>query len=381
MNNHLQKGNILVERSESRISSLRNIRNIAIAGMAIICLWLQFLPGCDAEETAAYSEAVYNLIDITYRHASDLTGTNVKEDASAEKRAAAQILKLLDSIDTGNRYRTTLESLYGGEEQSDGSITERERSFWLALYSTGLAAGGYRKTVEGNRVILCDADSINGIAATIKQILGERAGNISPGMEAQDLWDAVCKLSLQTNDETGGEKTVEDIRTGAFMPVIGDQVFFAITFDPGEKNASAESFEKTLYGIAPGSSVTLQWCGIVVDVDDTGIARAIFGNVDLSGLGMIGNSDHPSSEGTGSVTITTRFCHNKVDVAAVKRAVAAKTITRGELTIDIPDLDTERSNMNIPVGSGGFPSVINDLEGPPDDGATAPVKIEIAQAW
>lgn len=357
---------------------------------------------CYADSNFSQGRDTYDdLIEIT--HGYSVESTNLEENAynDVTNRTIAMILNTALSMNSENIYRLALESIYGGTDRSVENVMENAKNVWRALGSIMVVQNtGFKKeTDESNNTVYEDRDSVNNVVNTLKRVLGDRASNLSPGMSVEGLWDEVCAMSQQQFGDKGGEFAWEESVAGGGDRTIGvgDQVFFAITAHLGSKEIHAsyeDHYRKWIHGeragetellprkylndenkrsftVCPGSSVTLMWAGLVVDVDaETGSVRAACGNVDLSGLGTMGRTvlydangnaldtgttgqAVPGSKGTVKldsksaadpewyITITTKFCHNMIDYNSLRQSMYSSYTLPNGLMLDIDPDDPE----------------------------------------
>lgn len=355
----------------------------------------------------------YNdLIEITHGYSMESADLDETAYNDVTNRTIAMILNTALSMNNENIYRLALESIYGGTDRSVENLMENAKNIWRALGSIMVVQNsGFSSTIDsGNNTVYQDRDSVNNVAYALKRVLGDRANNLSPGMTVEELWDEVCAMSRQQFGSDGGEFSWDDSIAGGGDRTIsvGDQVFFAITAHMGAKEVHAsyeDHYRVWIHGeragetellprkylnnenrrsftVCGGSSVTLMWAGLVVDVDaETGSVRAACGNVDLSGLGTMGRTVHydsngnaldtgttaqpvPGSKGTVKldakssadpewyITITTKFCHNLIDYNAVRTAMYSSYVLPNGMMLD---LDPDDPNLvDHLVSDGGL---------------------------
>lgn len=345
-----------------------------------------------------------NLLDMGSTYSEEMIGTTESQYQDYINQTVSLIREMAYAMNENQVYRIALEAGYGDE----GTVLNQmanAKSVWKLIGTTGVRtiAGDVSFTGDMESVYrrsIYDSDSMNAVAIGIRKILGERAGNIGLGSSPEDIWNTVCGLSKQDFGENGGEQAFDPaLGDDNYVPSVGDIVLFSMTaslagkshegsytiYDTyylmGGSDSSGKIYDgKESYTLTPGSSVTLTWIGIVTDVDASGLASAVCGNVHLSGLGSIGHMDlatgaNPdfgfegshggetlasglsgsySAPGTvkldpvgdndpvWSLSITTKYCHNKIDMEALKRSFYAsfRTVDGGYFEVDPnrPDL-------------------------------------------
>ena len=374
------------------------IKSLEIVFVFILCI-VSVLPVSAYAETSFSDtkDSFDDLIEISSGYSVEAAGMEENEYNDITRRTIAMILNTALSMNNENIYRIVLESIYGGTDGSVENLMDNAKNVWRALGSVMVQQhSGMSESMDGTNRVYQDMNSVNNVVYALRKVLGERAANLSPGMSVEDLWDEVCKMSEQDLGENGGEFSWDESVAGGGNRniVIGDQVFFAVTAHLGAKNVHAsyeDHYRKwvhgenegktellpreyinddgfTFYTVTPGSSVTLMWCGLVVDVNETtGAVRAICGNVDLTGLGMTGKTVHfnengealnegltaesvDGSKGTVKlnsdssadpewyITITTKFCHNLIDYNSLRNSMYSSIVLPDGSFLDIdPD--------------------------------------------
>lgn len=372
----------------------------SLSGILAAAVLISSITTAFADNTFQNSTALNDVLKNSRVYAEEVSGY---DEAQYYSFSTLDYVKtLIQSMSTNNVYRLALEEAYSDSDTVE-DVVASSTMIWGTVLASYIKGDTTIKLENGESTATTYAfDSSVKVANVLRQILGASAtANISNEMNCDQLWDEICSISEANG--CGGAFTWQDSTYGGGDSEIsvGDQVYFRMSahYDGAGAPASYTQSVKTYknkyaymgsvegdkdyayegdaqmtfdsegnasFGLVEGFTQNFVYNGLVLDVGPDGV-RAVCGNLDISGLGNIGNAsiyDAETGERKGTVTtgkdgkttftvddasapgwgidITTVFCHNDIDYdSLVENMYSSYVMPDGSMLgfdINSPDL-------------------------------------------